>query len=492
MTTNTTPTDLKALPDETRRPFTGPGHRLPGEPGAPEHGAPKKRHPLRWVVLLLLVAGIAGYVVYQAGHQAPTQKKAGGRGGRGGAAGPIPVAVAPANRAPVPVYLEGIGNVQAFYTVTVRSRVDGQLMSINFKEGDYVKEGQLLAQIDPRPFEVQLALAEGQLAHDEALLGNAKLDLERYRTLLGQDAIPKQQLDTQVATVGQYEGNIKQDQANIDNAKLQLTYAKVTAPISGRIGLRLVDPGNIVHASDTSGMLVITQLQPITAVFTIPEDSLPQVLSKLHAGARLPLQAWNRDKSQKLSDGTLLTADNQIDSTTGTSRLKAVFPNNDFKLFPNQFVNVRLLVDTQRNQIVIPTVAIQRGQQGPYVYTVSEDGTAHLVTVQPGIAEGNNTSIRAGLNGGEKVVIDGFDRLADNAKVRVRPAMASATITPTGLDMPPEENSPGAPRAGRGQGGHGKTRNAAPRGTDAPPSVAPPAGEDTRSTQKGLQEGQKQ
>ena len=488
MTTNTTPTDLKALPDETRRPYTGPGHRIPDEPGAP-----KKRHPLRWVVLLLLVAGIAGYVVYQAGHQAPSQKKAGGRGGRGGAGGPIAVAVAPANRSSVPVYLEGIGNVQAYYTVTVRSRVDGQLMSVMFKEGDYVQEGQVLAQIDPRPFQVQLAQAEGQLAHDQALQADAKLDLERYRTLLAQDAIPKQQLDTQVATVGQYEGSIKQDQANIDNAKLQLIYAKVTAPISGRIGLRLVDPGNIVHAADTTGLLVITQLQPITAVFTIPEDALPQVLTQLHAGAHLPLQAWNRDKSQKLSDGTLLTVDNQIDPTTGTSRLKAVFPNKDFKLFPNQFVNIRLLVNTLRNQIVIPTVAIQRGQQGAFVYTVTEDGTAHIQTVQPGITEGNNTSIRAGLNGGENVVIDGFDRLADKAKVRIRPAMQSATINPTGLDMPPEDNSagasdsPAAPRGRRGQGGHAKGQNAPPAGQGAPPS-----GEDTRSTRKGLQEGRQQ
>lgn len=482
MTTNTTPTDLKALPDETRRPYTGPGHRIPDEPGAP-----KKRHPLRWVVLLLLVAGIAGYVVYQAGHQAPTQKKAGGRGGRGGAGGPIAVAVAPANRSSVPVYLEGIGNVQAFYTVTVRSRVDGQLMSVMFKEGDYVQEGQILAQIDPRPFQVQLAQAEGQLAHDEALQADAKLDLERYRTLLAQDAIPKQQLDTQVATVGQYEGSIKQDQANIDNAKLQLIYAKVTAPISGRIGLRLVDPGNIVHAADTTGMLVITQLQPITAIFTIPEDSLPPVLSQLHAGAHLPLQAWNRDKSQELADGTLLTVDNQIDPTTGTSRLKAVFSNKDFKLFPNQFVNIRLLVNTLRNQIVIPTVAIQRGQQGAYVYTVSQDGTAHLQTVQPGITEGNNTSIRAGLNGGENVVIDGFDRLADKAKVRIRPAMKSATINPTGLDMPPEENPASAPQGRRGQGAHAKGQKGATAGSGAPPS-----GEDTRGARKGLQEGQQQ
>jgi multidrug efflux system membrane fusion protein len=473
MTTNTTPTDLKTSPDETRRPFTEPGHRMPDEHGAPGDRGPKKRHPLRWVLVLLVIAGVAAYVVFQAGHPAPTKKAGGGRG-RGAGAGPIPVAVATAVRTSVPVYLNGLGNVQAFYTVTVRSRVDGQLMSIMFKEGDYVNEGQVLAQIDPRPFQVQLEQAEGQLAHDQALEADAKLDLERYRTLLAQDAIPKQQLDTQVATVGQYAGSIKQDLANIDNAKLQLTYAKVTAPISGRIGLRLVDPGNIVHASDANGMLVITQMQPITAIFTIPEDNLPEVLQKLHAGARLPLEAWNRDKSKKLASGYLLTVDNQIDPTTGTSRLKAVFPNKDFTLFPSQFVNVRLLVDTQRNQVVIPTVAIQRGQQGTYVYTVV-NGVSHLQLVQPGITEGTNTSIRSGLNGGEQVVIDGFDRLADNTKVRLRPPTGSATLTPTGVSNPPDEDEAPAP------GANGARR---PHGVGA---GAPPAGTGTRGSRKGTE-----
>jgi multidrug efflux system membrane fusion protein len=474
MTTNTTPTDLKASPEETRRPFP-PEHRTPEQ-----HGEPKKRHPLRWIIVLLLVAGVAGYVVYQAGHPAPTAKKAGGRA-RGAGGGPIPVAVAPADRNNVPVFLNGLGNVQAFYTDTVRSRVDGQLMAVMFKEGEFVKEGQVLAQIDPRPFQVQLAQAEGQLAHDEALQADAKLDLERYRTLLAQDAIPKQQLDTQIATVGQYEGSIKQDQANIDSAKLQLVYAKITAPISGRIGLRLVDPGNIVHATDTTGMLVITQLQPITVLFTIPEDSLPEVLRKLHAGARLPVEAWNRDNSKKLSAGYLLTVDNQIDPTTGTSKLKAVFANQDFQLFPNQFVNIRLLVDTERNQVVIPTVAIQRGQQGAYVYTVV-NGTAHLQTIQSGITEGNNTSVRAGLNGGEQVVIDGFDRLTSGSKVRLRPATGSAALAPTGVSNPEETNNPGNARAG-GRRGNGK------RGSG---NGAPPAGQDTRAARKGLAEGQSQ
>lgn len=473
MTTNT-PTDLKAPPEEIHRQFP-PSHRPPADPGGP-----KKRHFLRWIVVLLLILGAAGYIVFEAGKPAPA-KKAGGRG-RGALGGPIPVAVAPATRASMPVYLNGLGNVQAYYTVTVHSLVNGQLMAVMFKEGDYVKQGQLLAQIDPRPFEVQLAQAEGQLAHDEALLADAKLDLDRYRTLLGQDAIPKQQLDTQVATVGQYEGSIKQDQANIDSAKLQLVYAKITSPINGRVGLRLVDPGNIVHTTDTNGMLVITQLQPITVIFTIPEDSLPEVLRKLNAGARLPVEAWNRDNSQRLSSGYLLTVDNQIDPTTGTSRLKAVFANLDYQLFPNQFVNIRLLVSTERNQVVIPTAAIQRGQQGTFVYTVA-DGTAHLQVIQPGVTDGNNTAVASGLNGGEQIVTEGFDRLADGAKVRIRPATGSATLTPTGPAVTKE------PAAESGTGANpGASRGARHGGASGGPG-APPPGVDTRSTRARMGRG---
>ena len=251
----------------------------------------------------------------------------GGGGGRGAALGPVPVVVTKVARSSIPVYLNGLGNVTAYYTVTVKSRVDGQLMKVDFNEGDLVKEGQVLIEIDPRPYQVQLDLAQATLAHDQALLANAKVDLERYKLLVKTDAIPSQQLDTQTALVAQYEATIKQDQANIDNAKLQLTYSKITAPITGVLGLRLVDPGNIVHASDANGMITITQLQPISVLFTIPEDSLPQVTQKLRAGAHLPVDAYNRDNSKKLASGMLVTLDNQIDSTTGTSKLKAVFDN---------------------------------------------------------------------------------------------------------------------------------------------------------------------
>lgn len=382
---------------------------------------PRPRHTWLWILAAVLVVAAAFWLyrtrmTTHAGTSTSSKKA----GGRAGALGPVPVAVAKARQGDVPVYLNGLGSVNAFYTVTVRSRVDGQLMNVAFKEGQSVKEGDVLAQIDPRPFQVQLEQAEGVMAHDQALLANARIDLERYQTLLAQDAIPKQQLDTQVSTVAQDVGQIKTDQAAIDNARLQLTYCKIVAPIGGRIGLRLVDPGNMVHAADTNGMLVITQIQPIAVLFTIPEDSLPPVLRKLHVGASLPVDAYNRDNSQKLDSGKLLTVDNQIDATTGTSKLKGVFPNSQFNLFPNQFVNIRLLVDTKRNQVIVPAVAVQSGSQGRYVYVVKTDNTVEVRLVTPGITEGNDTAIDAGLQVNEAVVVDGAEKLQPGSKVRVR------------------------------------------------------------------------
>jgi len=334
----------------------------------------------------------------------------------------VPVVVANVGRASVPVTLSGLGNVAAFYTVTVKSRVDGQLMKIDFHEGDAVKEGQVLAEIDPRPFQVQLELAQATLAHDQALLNNARLDVARYTQLLATEAIPKQQLDTQVALVAQDEATVQQDAANIDNARLQLTYAQVTAPISGVVGLRLVDPGNIVHASDATGMVVITQLQPIAVLFTIPEDSLPPVTQKLRAGAHLTVEAYNRDNSKKLATGTLVTVDNQIDNTTGTSKLKAVFDNRDNALFPQQFVNIHLLVDSLANQLVVPNVAVQNGQQGTFVYVVDQESKVHLRTVQVGLTTSTSADVLSGISEGERVVVDGTDRLVEGATVRVRQA----------------------------------------------------------------------
>jgi multidrug efflux system membrane fusion protein len=337
----------------------------------------------------------------------------------------VPVVATAAKQVNLGIYLTALGSVTAFNTVTVRTRVDGQLVKVAFQEGQLLRQGDLLAEIDPRPFQVQLAQAEGQMARDQALLKNAKIDLERYKVLLEQDSIPKQQLDTQIATMNQLEGAIKSDQAQMDSAKLQLTYSRITSPISGRIGLRLVDQGNMVHATDQNGLAVITQLQPIAVLFNIPADDLPQVLKKMRAGPQLVAEAYNRDLSQKLATGTLLTIDNQIDQSTGTIRCKAVFPNEDNTLFPNQFVNVRLLVDTKQNATIVPAAAIQRSPQSTFVYLVKGDSTVEVRNIVVGASEGDNVSIDSGLSPGEVVVTEGVDRLQQGTKVAARTAGVS-------------------------------------------------------------------
>jgi multidrug efflux system membrane fusion protein len=347
----------------------------------------------------------------------------------------VPVAATPARLGDMPVYLEGLGSVTAYYNVTVRSRVDGQLMSVPVREGQFVHAGDLLAEIDPRPYQAALDQAEGQLAKDQAMLDNAKVDLERYKDLIAQQAVSKQQLDTQVATVAQLGGTVKTDQAAVEAAKLNVTYAHITSSINGRVGLRLVDPGNMIHASDANGLLVIAQLQPITVVFTLPEDSIPRVMQKFHGGSSLTVEAWNRDKTQRLATGHLLTVDNQIDPNTGTLKLKAVFNNDENTLFPNQFVNARLLLETRSQQVIIPPSAIQHGSQGSFVYVVNPSShTAEMRPVTLGVIEGNDASIDSGIQAGDSVVMDGADKLQPGSPVSVQ---ASSTTAAGTTNAPP-------------------------------------------------------
>ncbi len=405
------------------------------EPGARDSSAaPPDKTKSRWWIWIVILAVIGIGVWYYRGHStsevgataaAGTSGAAKGKGGAGGAGLTVPVVVATAQKGDLPVYLIGLGSVTAYNTVTVRSRVDGQIVKVNFTEGQFVHEGDALIEIDPRPYQVMLEQAEGQLAKDQAQLHDVQVDFERYQLLYSEGVIPKQQVDTQQAQVGQYQGAIKADQATIDNAKLQLVYARITSPISGRVGLRLVDIGNIVHASDTTGLLVITQLQPIAVIFTLPQDQLQQVLVKLRGGGQLPVEAYDRDDTTKIADGKLATIDNQIDATTGTYKLKSIFSNENNVLFPNQFVNVHMLVDVKKNLVIVPAAAIQRGPQGTYVYVVSADSTVNIRVVTIAQTTGNNIGTSSGLNAGDVVVIDGQDKLQEGSKV-------ATTTSPTG------------------------------------------------------------
>ncbi|HXZ28903.1 MAG TPA: MdtA/MuxA family multidrug efflux RND transporter periplasmic adaptor subunit [Terriglobales bacterium] len=348
---------------------------------------------------------------------------------RAAASQPVPVAVATAKRQDMPVYLAGLGSVTPLNTVSVKSRVDGQLLEVDFKEGQQVRKGQLLLVVDPRPFEVQLSEAQAMLFRDQAQLRDAKVNRDRYSDLFAKGVIARQQLDTQQALVDQLEGTVRNDQAQIDNAKLQITYCHITSPIDGRVGLRLVDVGNIVHASDANPLLVITQLQPITVIFTLPEDQLPEVQRHLAKGP-LEVDAYNRDDETKLATGTLLTIDNQIDPSTGTGKLKAQFDNKEDLLWPNQFVNVRLLLETRKDTVLVPAAAIQRGPQGTFVYAVKPDSTVEVRPVTVALTQNNVAAIGSGLNPGEVVVTDGQDKLQSGSRIEARSGGAAAGSKP--------------------------------------------------------------
>ncbi len=384
---------------------------------ARDSSAPRRgRHWLLWIVLVV-IAGAVGYAIFVRPFQ---QSAEGGRGGRGARDNrPMPVTAVPARISDLEVKTAALGTVTPVNTVTVRSRVDGELQKIFFKEGTHVKAGAPLAEIDPRPFEVQKLQSEAQLSKDKALLDNSRVDLDRFKALLEQDSVAKQQVDTQAAQVAQNEAAIKQDEAQIASSALQLTYAHVTAPISGRIGLRFVDQGNIVHASDTNGIAVIIQLQPMTVLFSIPQDDVPQVMKHFATGEPMTVQAFNRDGQTLLATGKLVTVDNQIDPTTGTVKLRAEFPNTDEMLFPNQFVNIQLFVEQLKGVTVVPTAAVQRGLNGLFVYAVSADNTVSVHPVETGPSDKGVIVITKGVNPGDVVVVDGVDKLREGSQVEL-------------------------------------------------------------------------
>jgi membrane fusion protein, multidrug efflux system len=372
-------------------------------------------------LLTVCCAGLLSGTMLMSGcGNAPVAQGTGKKGGqqRGGPQS-VPVAVAKAETRDMPVFLSGLGSVEAFNTVVVKSRIDGQLVQIGFKEGQEVKQGDLLAVIDPRPYDVALAQAQATLYKDQSALKDAKLNMDRFAGLVKEGVIPQAQYDTQVSQVGQLEGAVRADQANVDNVKLNLAYTRVTAPVSGRVGLRQVDIGNMIHATDPNGLVVITQLQPIAVIFTLPEDNLPAVTQHMRSGT-LQVEAYSRDDQTKLATGKLLTIDNQIDVSTGTGKLKAVFDNRDHSLWPNQFVNARLLLEVRKNNTVVPAAAIQRGPQGTYVFTVKPDKTVDMRNVSVSFNQGNFSAIASGLAPGETVVTDGQDKLQPGSHVDVR------------------------------------------------------------------------
>ncbi len=406
--------------------------------------APKSRW---WVWLLIALVLVAGIIIWQRRGSTPQAKTTGDPAARA-----IVVSTATAKQGSIGINIDALGTVTPVYTVTVTSRVQGEIMKVNYREGQMVRKGDSLLEIDPRPYEAAVTQMEGQLAHDEAVLNEAKIDQERYQQAFSRNAIAKQQLDDQQQVVLQDEGTVKNDQGQLANARVNLTYTHITSPIDGRVGLRLVDPGNIVQANSSTPLVVITQLQPITVIFSVAEDHLGQIQQQLRKGKKLTVDAFDRDQTTKLASGSLLTLDNVIDTTTGTLKLKAVFPNTDNALFPSQFVNARLLVDTLQNVTLIPTPAIQRNAQGAFVYVIKSDQTAAVRNITPGATDGTVTAVD-GIQAGEVVATNGFDKLQDGAKVSMRGQGQGGHTGQPGQQSGQQGSSDGQNGKGNGNGG---------------------------------------
>jgi len=436
----------------TAAPSTGSAAKP--RPAAPEYEPTGKSGSHAWIwVVVILILGIGGLVYYrkqQAAEAAAKTKAA-------LANRSVPITTATATTGPIGIYINALGTVTSVYTATITTRVDGQIVSVNYVEGQMVHKGDLLVQIDPRPYQAALTQAEGTLAHDEALLGEARIDLDRYQLAFNRNAIAKQQLDDQIQTVKQYEGSVKNDQGTVASAATNVDYATIKAPIDGRVGLRLVDPGNIVTAASGTPLVVITQLQPITVIFSVAEDYLPQIQKQLRQSNKMSVEAFDRNQQTKLASGKLLTLDNQIDTTTGTVKLKAIFENSDIALFPNQFVNARLLVDTQQNATLVPTAAIQRNAQGAFVYVVKSNQTAAMQTVTIGTTDGGNAAVQ-GVKSGDVLAITGFDKLQDGVKVSVQ--------KPTGDNG--SSNASSGSASGSGPGSNGSVAQAGGSGGNRP------------------------
>ncbi|MGO8918747.1 MAG: MdtA/MuxA family multidrug efflux RND transporter periplasmic adaptor subunit [Stellaceae bacterium] len=409
------PSELKAPPSR------------PARPGAPVVTQRSRWGRLIWPLLGVLLLAAIAWIIFRPQAQAP-------RTGRFALSGPMPVVAAAAEKGDMPVTLAGLGTVTPLATVTVMTQISGQLMTVGFQEGQEVNKGDFLAQIDPRPYQAALDQLQGQLLRDQALLKGAQIDLARYQKLAAQNSIAQQQADDQLYLVHQDEGTVKSDEAQVENAQLNLTYCHIIAPVSGRVGLRLVDPGNYIQASSSSGIVVLAQLKPMSVIFTLPEDNLPAVLKRVNAGVTLQVTAFDRSGTIKIATGKLSTLDNQIDTTTGTFKLRALFDNTDEMLFPNQFVNAQLLLDTDSGATLIPSAAVQRGAPGTFVYVVKPDDTVAVQPVKLGPSDGERVEVKSGLQPGDKVVIDGADKLRDGAKVALPAAAAGngATAEPAG------------------------------------------------------------